>query len=150
VRALTVRQPWADAIAHGEKRIENRTKPIPYKHLGTTILIHAGAAEDENALPADMVRPWPRHFRAIIAVATLDGCHKDEGCCRPWGFPGQWHWALKDVRALAYPPRPVRGQLGLWTVDNDTLAAVEQNCHDLPYEHASRILTALENTEPSA
>ena len=128
MRALTVKQPWAAAIAHGPKRIENRSKPIPPAHLGTTILIHAGAAEDDNALPADMVRQWPRHYRAIVAVATLAGCHQatKPHCCAPWGFPDTWHWELEDVRPLPYPPRPVRGQLGLWTVDDDVLAAVQR------------------------
>lgn len=129
MRALTVKYPWSAAIAHGEKRIENRSKPIPPKHLGTTILIHAGAAEDENALPADMVRQWPRHFSAIVAVATLASCHQDTGCCRPWGFPHAWHWVLEDVRPVPHPPRPVRGQLGLWTVDDDVLAAVHQQVY---------------------
>jgi hypothetical protein len=129
MRALTVKYPWSAAIAHGEKRTENRSKPIPAKHLGTTILIHAGAAEDENALPADMVRQWPRHFSAVVAVATLGSCHQDTGCCRPWGFPHAWHWALEDVRPVQHPPRPVRGQLGLWTVDDDVLAAVHQQVY---------------------
>lgn len=126
MRALTVRQPWAAAIAHGDKRIENRSKAIPPAHVGTTILIHAGAEEDNNALPADMIRQWPRHYRAIVAVATLAGCHQDAGCCRPWGFSETWHWVLEDVRPLPYPPRPVRGQLGLWTVGGDVLAAVQR------------------------
>ncbi|MEU5043197.1 hypothetical protein [Streptomyces griseorubiginosus] len=128
MRALTVKQPWADAIAHGEKRIENRTRPIPPKHLGTTILIHAGATEDFNALPADMVRAWPKDVRAVVALATLAGCHKaaKPRCCAPWGFPDTWHWELKDIRPIPHPPRPVRGQLGLWTVDDDTLAAVQR------------------------
>lgn len=128
MRALTVRQPWAAAIAHGDKRIENRPKPIPPKHLGTTILIHAGAAEDENALPADMIRKWPRHFSAIVAVATLASCHHaaTPRCCAPWGFPGAWHWVLEDVRPVPHPPRPVRGQLGLWTVGDDVLTAVQR------------------------
>ncbi|MFE0207037.1 hypothetical protein [Streptomyces sp. NPDC058985] len=126
MRAFTVKQPWGAAIAHGPKRIENRTKAIPPKHLGSRILIHAGAAEDANALPRDMVRPWPQHFRAIVAVATLAGCHQDQGCCRPWGFPDTWHWELADVQALPQPPRPVRGQLGLWTATDDVLASVQQ------------------------
>ncbi|MET8113798.1 hypothetical protein [Streptomyces prasinus] len=126
MRALTVKYPWSAAIAHGPKRIENRTRPIPAAHLRATVLIHAGAAEDEGALPVDMVRQWPRYFRAVVAVATLAGCHQDDGCCRPWGFPGTWHWQLEDVRPLPHPPRPVRGQLGLWTVPDDVLAAVQR------------------------
>lgn len=126
MRALTVKQPWAAAIAHGPKRVENRTRPIPAKHLGTTILIHAGIAEDKNALPADMTRDWPRHCGAIIAVATLAGCHQDARCCRPWGFPDAWHWQLDNVRRVPHPILSVRGQLGLWTVPDDVLAAVQR------------------------
>jgi hypothetical protein len=131
VRALTIRQPWAAAIAHGPKRIENRKKPIPAAHVGTTILIHAGASEDLDALPTEMVRQWPRHFGAIVAVATLASCHQDAKCCRPWGFPGQWHWALENVRAVPHPILGVRGQLGLWTVDDNVLAAVRRQV-DIP------------------
>ena len=126
MRALTVKQPWAAAIAHGPKRTENRIRPIPAKHLGTEILIHAGAAEDINALPAAMVRQWPRHFGSIIAVATLASCHQDTGCCRPWGFPDTWHWQLDNVRPLAHPILGVRGQLGLWAAPDDVLAAVQR------------------------
>jgi hypothetical protein len=135
VRALTVKQPWTAAIAHGPKRIENRSKPIPATHIGTTILIHAGAEEDENALPADMIRQWPRHFRAIVAVATLAGCHKaaKPRCCAPWGFPDAWHWELKDVRPVPHPILGVRGQLGLWTVPDDVLAAVQRQVY-IPQE----------------
>jgi hypothetical protein len=133
MRALTVRQPWAAAIAHGPKRIENRPNPIPAAHVGTNILIHAGLAEDENALPADMVQQWPRHFGAIIAVATLTSSHQAARprCCAPWGFPQTdneklWHWELENVQAVPHPILGVRGQLGLWTVEDDVLAAVQR------------------------
>lgn len=134
MRALTVRYPWSAAIAHGPKRIENRPKPIPPAHRGTTILIHAGLAEDKNALPADMIRDWPRHFGAIIAVASLAACHQAKpSCCTPWGFPGTWHWQLDNVRAVPHPILGVRGQLGLWTVPDDVLAAVQRQVY-IPQE----------------
>lgn len=134
MRALTVRQPWAAAITHGPKRIENRPKAIPPAHIGTTILIHAGATEDRTPRPSNQVtrvltdgmRTWPSHFRAIVAVATLADCHQDNDCCRPWGFPDSWHWRLDNVRAVPHPILGVRGQLGLWTVPDDVLAAVQR------------------------
>jgi hypothetical protein len=123
-----VKQPWAAAIAHGPKRVENRSRPIPAAHVGTTILIHAGLSEDVNALPADMIRDWPRHWGAIIVVANLAGCHQaaKPRCCAPWGFPDTWHWQLTDVRAVPHPILGVRGQLGLWAVPDDVLAAVQR------------------------
>lgn len=134
MRALTVKWPWNSAIAYGEKRTENRTQPIPRDHIGTDVCLHAGAAEDRTPRPSyqvpriltDGMRVWPRHTKAIIAVFTLTGCHEDTGCCRPWGFESPWHWDITNVRLLQEPILDVSGQLGLWTVPDDVLAAVQR------------------------
>jgi hypothetical protein len=61
VRAITVRQPWAWAIARGKKNIENRSQST--KHRGT-LLIHAGqgwsdrGAHDHRIAEA-CVSTWP-------------------------------------------------------------------------------------------
>lgn len=94
MKALTIRQPWASAIAHGTKRTENRSWPVPAKHLGTRILIHAAAAEDRTPrlssdVPVELTKGigvWPDTRSAILGVATLASCHFDEGCCTP----GEW------------------------------------------------------------
>lgn len=52
MRILTVRQPWAWAIIHGSKDVENRVRNIAGDYRGP-IAIHAGAA---YASEADM---WP-------------------------------------------------------------------------------------------
>jgi hypothetical protein len=125
VKALTIRQPWADAIAQpgdNPKRTENRSRRTNYTGQ---LLIHAGLGEDVNALPEEMTASWPDTRGAIIAVAELTGCHQAAGgCCAPWGFPDTWHWQLADVRPVPVPV-PCRGQLGLWTPTPDLLAAVE-------------------------
>lgn len=136
-KALTVRQPWAAAIAHGPKRIENRTRRT---HHRGTILIHSAVAEDRTARSSqqvprvltDGIATWPRHFGSIVAVAELVGCHIGNGCCTPWGWtqplrsePPIWHWELDDVRAVTHPVA-CRGQLGLWTPDSGALAAVRR------------------------
>jgi len=41
VNALSIREPWASAIVHGEKRIENRTWAPPARYIDTQIAIHA-------------------------------------------------------------------------------------------------------------
>lgn len=131
MKALTIKQPWADAIAHGTKHTENRSWPAPAKHLGTRILIHAAATNDKKAIlpPEANVGqafgriPIARHS-AIIAVATLTGCHFDNGgCCQPWGMDGYFHWELADVAAL---PKAVtaKGSLGFWTPTAETINAV--------------------------
>lgn len=122
MKALTVKQPWAGAITHQTKRVENRTWKAPAKHHGTRILIHAGTKPDKWAI---VYGPHLDVYGAIVAVAHLTGCHwSDDGrCCGPWGEEHIYHWALADVVALPQPV-PAKGALGFWTPDTDALAAV--------------------------
>ncbi|CAM5495096.1 MULTISPECIES: hypothetical protein [Streptomyces] len=128
MRALTVKQPFADAIIHGHPRdglkgTENRPKPIPKSHTGTTILIHAGKAFHPLGEDVDWEeRPDAR--MAIIGTVTLAACHLDSGCCAPWGMADYFHWQLADARPLATPILDVPGQLGLWTPNADVLVTV--------------------------
>jgi hypothetical protein len=124
MKALTIRQPWAGAIAHQTKRVENRTWKLPAKHHGARILVHAGAERDRWAIV------YGDHldvYSAVVAVATLADCHwSDDGrCCGPWGEERVYHWTLADVTAL---PEPVtaKGRLGIWTPDAGLIAAVKQ------------------------
>lgn len=114
VRALTLWQPWASAIAYGTKRIENRRWSTDYRGW---ILLHAGATIDPAAKYAVMARPFlnrPQPVSAVLGWARLDDCHSDDGMCTLWSALGQWHWHLTDVHRL---PRPVPwpGTRGLWT-----------------------------------
>lgn len=165
MRALTVRQPYADAIAHQAKTVENRTKPLPHKFAGVPVLLHA--AKDPHATritAADLaeftgadVTAWADTRSAILAVIRFRGSHKapDDGawCCRPWGQvttrvqPEVWHWEIDQVTLLPKPV-PASGALGFWTAPDDVIDQVEQACHDLPYTDAQRILAALEK-EPA-
>ncbi|MFI0929609.1 hypothetical protein ACH4TP_37660 [Streptomyces sp. NPDC021012] len=127
MRALTIRQPYADAIVWGTKRTENRSRPIPAAHLGTTILIHA--AKDlhaSGAVASDFTHEtWPDARSAIIGTAVLDSCHKaSDDCCTPWGMDDHWHWTLRDCRPLPRPV-PTAGALGLWTPPENVLHDVQ-------------------------
>ncbi|MFI1815138.1 hypothetical protein ACH414_32850 [Streptomyces sp. NPDC020422] len=127
MRALTVRQPYADAIVWGGKTTENRLRPLSAMHLGTTVLIHAAKASHASEVTsADLGLDYAPDVRgAIIGAGVLDSCHQFSagGCCAPWGMIGFWHWVLRDVRPL---PQPVfvNGHLGLWTLSERTLRDV--------------------------
>lgn len=124
MKALTVRQPWAGAIAHQTKRVENRTWKLPAKHEGARILIHAGATRDKWAVV------YGDHldvYSAIVAIATIKSCHFDDGnqvCCSYWAEPGAYHWELADVITLPEPV-PAKGALGFWTPDASLVTAAE-------------------------
>ncbi|MFC8207881.1 ASCH domain-containing protein [[Kitasatospora] papulosa] len=122
MRALTIRQPWAGAIVHQQKRVENRTWKLPAKHVGARILIHAGAQLDMNA---KIYGPNFGDYGAMIGVATITGYHwsTDGQCCAPWGFENAYHWTLDNVTALPQPV-PAKGALGFWTPTPDVMNAV--------------------------
>jgi len=128
MKALTIRQPWADAIAHQTKRVENRTWKTNYRGL---VLIHAAAAHDPQAV---IYGPRPDVRSAIIAIAEIDDCHYsgDGQCCGPWGEENVYHWTLANVRTLTEPV-PCKGRLGLWTPSEDIVTAVLQ-----PEQEAAR------------
>jgi hypothetical protein len=125
MRALTVRQPWAGAIVHQTKRVENRTWKLPAKQHGARILIHAAAQPDKTAT---VYGPHLDVYGAVVGIATVTGCHAahmDGTCCGPWGFSDVYHWQLDDVTALVTPV-PCKGALGFWNPPADTLSAVTE------------------------
>lgn len=131
LRALTLWQPWAYAVAHLGKRIENRPwKPWP-SIVGKVVAIHAAARRD----PADElnaagfichralgdlppVASLPRG--AIVATARVTGSVSASD--DPW-FVGPWGWTLDEVVALPAPV-PCRGAQGLWIVPPEAAAQV--------------------------
>lgn len=151
MRALTVRQPYADAIAFGTKRIENRTKPLPAKYIGVPVALHAGkdlhasgiTAVDLSKVTGDRIHEWQDTRSAILAVVRFKGSHRCADvhwCCRPWGqvettaHPEVWHWEIDEVIRLDEPV-PTSGALSFWTVPDDVLAAVQRQVH-IPQETA--------------
>jgi hypothetical protein len=141
--AVTVRFPWAAALAYGPKRVENRGRRIHPRHHGRLIAIHAGSTVATNAMQDQRITRWlecqPRevgrriaelsgaemqYLRGqVLAVATIAGCHQAssaEACCWPWGdreylTPGQpaWHIELAAPVKLGTPVGPVRGALNV-------------------------------------
>jgi len=139
MRAITVRQPWAWAIVHGGKDVENRTRNLAGSYRGP-VAVHAAKEVD-----LDAVYPTPagsfvgesggdawEHLGHIIGVATLAEAHHPGDqwfdctnglTCSPWAMPGQWHLRLRNPRPLP-APIPARGFLGLWETGWDLERAI--------------------------
>lgn len=132
MKALTIRQPYAELIACGEKRVENRTWRTAYRG---TIAIHAGKHrrdlthyldEKGNQVEAEYgIYMCTMDFGAIVATANLvdclpadcilDGIYDEQ---YPWlrSHPhvhGPWCWVLADVIRVE-PGIPWSGAQGLW------------------------------------
>lgn len=126
---LTLQQPWAWAVAHAGKRVENRTWATGYRGL---LAIHAGKTDDRDGWASRIIKDALRRLGrfdpvtrgAVVAVAQLIDCHRAQGdCCPPWGAPGQHHILLADVRPLTEPV-PMRGGLGIRPVPADLIPLI--------------------------
>ncbi|MBL5975352.1 MAG: ASCH domain-containing protein [Candidatus Leucobacter sulfamidivorax] len=150
LRILTVRQPWAWAIIHGGKDVENRRQSIAGDYRGP-IAIHAALksatltdADERLLLERDVdgkVDAWmggePIEGGVILGVVDLVDVHQQEGqytgcdhrliggpaICSPWAERDTVHLVLANPRPLS-DPIPSRGALGLRRLDEETSAAV--------------------------
>lgn len=148
--ALTLIQPWAWAIAHAGKRVENRTWKPPRSLIDGYIAIHAGKKLDSEA--AEDLRddghdvPPLLERGAIVAVARVlgwarydrfirdaDATAEDFGgvpraradlAVRSAWFAGPIGWILDDV--IAIDPVPILGAQGLWTVPTEPADVVRE------------------------
>lgn len=145
VKTICCRQPWAALVADGFKTIETRTWCPKYRG---PLLIAASKAKpdwsdvyfgpysnnealhraqlylEEKARQQTVLR-----FGEVVAITKLIDCREmtvqDEkpAMCRV--YPHAKAWLLSDTRKIA--PFPVKGQLGLFTVEiphQDSLACM--------------------------
>lgn len=132
MKCLSVRQPWADAIVHGPKRVENRSWRTDYRG---PILIHAGVSRDElgalsrEPLATRRLGVIPTAFGAIVGMARLVHIVSFDPWEETWPDEDQEDfaegpecWILGDVRPIV--PVPCRGSLSLFTPPADVLEAL--------------------------
>lgn len=104
MKAFSIKQPWANLIASGEKTIETRDWRTSYR--GSLLIV---SAKRPDIPPAGF---------ALCVVDVVD-CRpmirEDEPAARcPWR-PKAWAWVLTNVRRAK--PFAVRGRLGFYEVN---------------------------------
>ena len=142
MKALTLWRPWAAAIVHGTKRVENPGWTPPRSMLGQDIALHAGRTVDNDAIDEivasgvsrDML-PGPTGIVAVVRLvgfvdvrgprlmfAGLSSEAAQAAADSDW-FDYWVGWVLDRVRPLSEPV-PCRGAQGLWDLPPDVEAAV--------------------------
>ena len=108
MKALSIKQPWADRILFAGKDVENRTWRLPASIIGQRISVHAGKHPD-----GEYVGPQER-LGAIVGEVTITGCivAGEGGSDSPW-FQGPFGFTLADPMAYE-DPLPCRGMLGFF------------------------------------
>lgn len=139
MKAITIRQPWAHAILHWGKDVENRSWYTSYRG---PLLIHASAAipprdaivwlaeatgvkaprTDQGTVRIGQVEVTADHLRqlprgCVVGIVNMYDCVQDSES--RWAESGFWHWVFRNPR----PMRPIAcsGALRLWTAERRTL-----------------------------
>jgi hypothetical protein len=104
MKAISIKQPWANLIASGQKTIETREWSTPYR--GQILLVSSKVPKIEPA-------------GCAVAVANLVDCRimtkADEVAAQCSIYPNAFAWVLQHIQAIE--PFPIKGQLGLYEVD---------------------------------
>jgi len=111
VKALSLKQPWANLIASGKKTIETRRWGTDYR--GDILIV---SAKRPKIAPAGYA----------VALARLVECRpmtlSDEQAAMCEVYEDAVAWVLRDIRPLR--PFPVTGQLGLFDTEVDSALLV--------------------------
>ena len=111
MKAVSIKQPWANLIADGQKTIETRTWPTKYR--GPLLIV-------SSKKPSISLAGY------AIAVCDLVDCRpmtkSDEAAAQCPMHPKAFSWVLENVRAIK--PFPVRGQLGIYEVRSHKITEV--------------------------
>lgn len=123
MKAISIKQPWAWAIANGHKTIETRTWPTKYRG---EILIVASKTPDrkmldwfEKEVGSEKAKELLEYGKALC-VANLTDCRlmtkADEDAAMCDVYDRAHAWLLEDIRKLE-KTFPVKGQLGIYEVE---------------------------------
>jgi hypothetical protein len=122
MKAISIRPPWAWAILHAGKDIENRTWKT---NLRGTVAVHASRAmsrpdyesaakEIRKIAPRAKMPPFDAMVRgAIVGLVEIVDCEKRTKS--KWHIPKHYGFLLAKPRAL---PKSIswKGRLGFWDV----------------------------------
>lgn len=106
VRALSIRQPWAELILRGEKNLEYRSRRM--KEMGP-LLVHASRTLDPDLFEGRDLDPETLTFGALVGLVDVVGCVEVEG------EEGLYAYQLAHPRRFKTPV-PYSGAAGIFRV----------------------------------
>ena len=115
MKALSIQQPWAYAILHSGKDVENRSW---FTNVRGRVLVHVGKKIDEEAIEfleyenSVLLKPEMLFTGGIIGSVEIVDCVTSSKS--KWFF-GKYGFVLRNPIIL--PFMPCRGQLGFFDVE---------------------------------
>ena len=136
MKAISLRQPWADWVAQGKKTLELRTWTVSYRG---PIAIHASQTVNREVCLANDINPDALTLGGIVGVVELvdvialdaDSFQANQSRHLAHGMFGPpktgeklYGWVLQNARELA-EPIPYHGRMGLFSIPDGLVAPGE-------------------------
>ena len=103
MRALSIRQPYAEQIVRGTKRFEYRSRPTTIRER---VYIYARRKSGPASEFARMgVEPGDLMTGVLVGTVEIIDCS---------GKPGDYRWHLAQPRGLKRPVRPAKHPQPAW------------------------------------
>ncbi len=115
-RALSVRQPWAYAILHLGKDVENRSWRT---HFRGRLLIQVSLKVERAEALKLKLDPDDLPTGVLVGSVEIVDCIRNSKS--RWAERRQWHWVLRNPRVLTRPI-PFKGKLRIMRVPGRLLA----------------------------
>ena len=113
---ISIRQPWAWAILHAGKDVENRNWRFNRELIGKQVLLHSSRQVDVDAVGmlrhAGFAVPDDLLCGGIVGLMDFGGITRTSSS--RWAEAGAWHWEIKCARPIRF--FRCRGQLRFFDV----------------------------------
>lgn len=111
MKAISIQQPWAWAILHAGKDIENRNWSTAFRG---DIAVHATRTQQAWKLPQGVTPPSEQDLTVKAVIGIVEIVDVVTRSSSRW-FTGPYGFVLRNPRVLSRPV-PCPGNLRLWTV----------------------------------
>lgn len=121
MKALSVRQPWADYICSGQKWLEFRSRPL--SHRGKLLICSSKFNEGYTASVGGEVKPLPLGYMlAVVDMIDARPMRKAdmEQIGAPSNIDGWYVWEFGENIDIVVP-KPVIGRLNLFDVPDASI-----------------------------
>lgn len=105
MKALSLKQPYANLIAQGKKTIETRKWSTKYRGDIVICASKSGVGEPKGVALCIV---------EVYDVCDMQKCHEKEACIEC--YPKAKAWMIRNLRVFK-EPFPVKGQLSLFDID---------------------------------
>jgi hypothetical protein len=104
MKAISLKQPWANLVASGKKTIETRKWATKYR--GDLVVCSSKSPK---------IEPFGRALCVVELYDVRPMTKEDEEKACIKLYPGAYSWLLRN-RRLITPPIPVKGSLGIFNL----------------------------------